>query len=97
MKVLVYWAAVVVALALVAAAGGGQVAMAAVRCSPAELSSCASAITTASPPSRLCCRKLREQKPCLCNYLKNPTLGKFVNTPNARKVAAACRTPFPKC
>ncbi|KAK8981468.1 hypothetical protein V6N11_027884 [Hibiscus sabdariffa] len=69
----------------------------AVTCSPTELSPCVSAITTSSPPSRLCCSKIKEQKPCLCQYLGNPNLKKFVNTPNARKVASTCGTPFPKC
>ncbi|KAL5817951.1 hypothetical protein ACOSQ3_026329 [Xanthoceras sorbifolium] len=69
----------------------------AVTCSPTQLSSCVSAITSATPPSKLCCSKIKEQKPCLCQYLKNPNLKKFINTPNARKVASTCGTPFPKC
>ncbi|KAK4766047.1 hypothetical protein SAY87_007689 [Trapa incisa] len=69
----------------------------AVICNAIELSSCASAITTSTPPSKLCCRKIKEQQPCLCNYLKNPSLKKFVNTPNARRVASTCGTPFPRC
>ncbi|XP_044477456.1 non-specific lipid-transfer protein 2-like [Mangifera indica] len=69
----------------------------AVTCSPTELSSCVSAITSKTPPSKLCCSKIKEQKPCLCQYLKNPNLRKFVNTPNARNVASTCGTPFPKC
>ncbi|XWS50759.1 hypothetical protein CRYUN_Cryun12cG0115200 [Craigia yunnanensis] len=73
-----------------------QVSMA-VTCNPTELSSCVSAITSSSPPSQLCCSKIKEQKPCLCQYLRNPTLKKFINTPNARKVATTCGTPFPKC
>ena len=73
-----------------------QVSMA-VTCSPTQLSSCVSAITSSSPPSQLCCSKIKEQKPCLCQYLRNPTIKKFINTPNARKVATTCGTPFPKC
>ncbi|KAK7291404.1 hypothetical protein RIF29_06520 [Crotalaria pallida] len=73
-----------------------QVSMA-VTCSPVQLSPCVSAITSSSAPSNLCCSKIKEQKPCLCQYLKNPNLKKFVNTPNARKVASTCGTPFPKC
>ncbi|KAB2064909.1 hypothetical protein ERO13_A09G049400v2 [Gossypium hirsutum] len=69
----------------------------AVTCSPTQLSSCVSAITSSSPPSQLCCSKIKEQKPCLCQYLKNPNLKKFINTGNARKVASTCGTPFPKC
>ncbi|KAL9372408.1 hypothetical protein Peur_034652 [Populus x canadensis] len=69
----------------------------AVTCSPAQLSSCVNAITSSTPPTNLCCSKIKEQKPCLCQYLKNPKLKKFINTPNARKVASTCGTPFPKC
>ncbi|WCJ21924.1 Bifunctional inhibitor/lipid-transfer protein/seed storage 2S albumin superfamily protein [Euphorbia peplus] len=69
----------------------------AVTCSPTELSSCVSAITSSSPPSKLCCTKIKEQKPCLCQYFRNPNLKKFIDTPNARKVAATCKTAFPKC
>ncbi|GLT66465.1 hypothetical protein SLA2020_388290 [Shorea laevis] len=69
----------------------------AVTCNPTQLSPCVSAITSASAPSTVCCSKIKEQKPCLCQYLKNPNLKKFVNSPNARKVANTCGTPFPKC
>ncbi|KAG7019930.1 hypothetical protein SDJN02_18897, partial [Cucurbita argyrosperma subsp. argyrosperma] len=69
----------------------------AVTCSPLQLSSCVSAITSSVPPSKLCCSKIKEQKPCLCKYMQNPTLRKFVASPNARKVANTCVTPFPKC
>ncbi|XP_048234531.1 non-specific lipid-transfer protein 2 [Ricinus communis] len=76
--------------------GEAQVTMA-VTCNPTQLSPCVGAITSSSPPSSACCSKIKEQKPCLCQYLKNPNLKKFINTPNARKVASTCGTPFPKC
>ncbi|XAR72313.1 hypothetical protein NMG60_11018908 [Bertholletia excelsa] len=66
-------------------------------CNPMELSPCASAIVSAKPPTPICCRKLKEQKPCLCQYLKNPNLQKFIKSPNANKVAATCGSPFPSC
>lgn len=69
----------------------------AVTCSPLELSSCLSAITSSSPPTGMCCSKLKEQKPCLCGYLRNPNFSQYVNSPNARKVANACGVPFPNC
>ncbi|CAN6577889.1 hypothetical protein ACFX13_040121 [Malus domestica] len=69
----------------------------AVTCNAIQLSPCAGAITSSTPPSKLCCSKIKEQKPCLCQYLKNPNLKKLVNTPNARNVARTCGTPFPKC
>ncbi|KAI4357748.1 hypothetical protein L6164_001679 [Bauhinia variegata] len=73
-----------------------QVTMA-VTCNALQLSACASAITSSSPPSAVCCSKLKEQRPCLCKYLKDPNLQRLVNSPNARKVANACGSPFPAC
>lgn len=69
----------------------------AVTCSPVELSPCLGAITSSSPPSNACCQKVREQRPCLCGYLKNPALRQYVNSPGARRVAASCGVPFPTC
>ncbi|KAK3017022.1 hypothetical protein RJ639_006533 [Escallonia herrerae] len=57
----------------------------AVTCSALQLSPCASAITSASTPSPTCCSKIKEQRPCLCKYLKDPNLKKFISSPNARK------------
>ncbi|KAF7811292.1 non-specific lipid-transfer protein 2-like [Senna tora] len=68
-----------------------------VTCSPVALSPCAGAITSSSPPSSACCQKLREQKPCLCGYLKNPSLRQYVNSPGAKKVASACGITIPNC
>ncbi|WZZ61743.1 hypothetical protein YC2023_061850 [Brassica napus] len=67
----------------------------AVTCSPMQLSPCAQAITSSSPPSALCCAKLKEQKPCLCGYMRNPSLRRFVSSPNARKVSNRCKLPIP--
>ncbi|KAK9272609.1 hypothetical protein L1049_002984 [Liquidambar formosana] len=61
----------------------------AVTCSALELSSCLSAFTSSAPPSRMCCSKLREQRPCLCGYLKDPNLRQYVNSPNARRICLA--------
>ncbi|CAN1133209.1 Non-specific lipid-transfer protein 2 [Linum perenne] len=87
----------VLSLVVLLVVGGDRVVTAAVTCSPMQLSSCASAISSSTPPSRLCCKKIKEQKPCLCKYLKNPALRAYINTPNARKVASTCGTPFPNC
>ncbi|CAA0809036.1 Bifunctional inhibitor/lipid-transfer protein/seed storage 2S albumin superfamily protein [Striga hermonthica] len=38
-----------------------------------------------------------DHKPCLCQYLKNPLLQNYINSPGAKTVAAACKTPNPKC
>ncbi|KAM7484592.1 hypothetical protein LguiA_000601 [Lonicera macranthoides] len=84
-------------MVLVLIGGGAQVSDA-LTCNALQLSPCANAITSSSTaPSSACCAKLKEQRPCLCNYIKDPNLQKFINTPNARKVATTCGTPFPTC
>ncbi|KZV42102.1 non-specific lipid-transfer protein 2-like [Dorcoceras hygrometricum] len=70
---------------------------AAVTCNPLQLSPCAAAVTTSGNPSVTCCNKLKEQKPCLCQYMSNPNLQKFINSPGAKKVADFCDAPFPTC
>lgn len=67
----------------------------ALTCSPAEFSYCLGSITSSSPPSTLCCQKTREQRPCFCGYLKNPSLRQYVYSPGARRVAKSCGVPFP--
>ncbi|KAJ9173041.1 hypothetical protein P3X46_016217 [Hevea brasiliensis] len=69
----------------------------AVTCNVAQLSSCLPAISSSTAPSSACCSKLREQKPCLCGYLKNPNLKQYVNSPGAKKVANACGVTLPSC
>nr|WES10311.1 non-specific lipid transfer protein [Mentha canadensis] len=69
----------------------------AVTCDPVQLSPCAAAITSSGKPSAACCAKLKEQRPCLCTYIKNPNLQKFINSPGAKKVSSACHIPYPKC
>lgn len=69
----------------------------AVTCNPTQLAPCASAITSNTPPSRLCCVRITQQRPCLCQYLKNPNLKKFVSSPNARKIATTCKVAYPRC
>ncbi|KAK4477661.1 hypothetical protein RD792_016906 [Penstemon davidsonii] len=87
------WCLVALALVLVAEVQDA----AAVNCSMLELSSCLGAVTGGGQPSPQCCRKLKEQKPCICGYLRNPSLRPYVNSPNARKVAAACGETIPQC
>ncbi|KAG2709410.1 hypothetical protein I3760_05G237500 [Carya illinoinensis] len=69
----------------------------AITCDPLELSACAGAITSSTAPSATCCNKLKEQRSCLCQYVKDPNLQKLVNSPNARNVGDICGTPFPRC
>ncbi|XP_062152440.1 non-specific lipid-transfer protein 2-like [Alnus glutinosa] len=87
------WAVVVVAVLLCEA----PLTAKAVTCNPTELSPCISAITSSAPPSSACCGKLKEQKPCLCGYIKNPNLKQYVNSPGAKKVARACGVTIPSC
>ncbi|GMN28186.1 hypothetical protein TIFTF001_001955 [Ficus carica] len=97
MKKFSYLALLTVAVAVAAVLISEAPVAEAVTCSPLELSSCLSAITGGTKPSNTCCSKLREQKPCLCGYLKNPNLRQYVNSPNARKVASTCGVAYPKC
>nr|WOE53366.1 non-specific lipid-transfer protein type 2 [Citrullus colocynthis] len=76
---------------------GARVAEA-VTCSPLELSSCAGAISSpSSEPPSTCCSKLKEQQPCLCGYIRNPSLRPYVQSPGAKAVASKCGVPFPRC
>ncbi|KAF3444298.1 hypothetical protein FNV43_RR13988 [Rhamnella rubrinervis] len=72
-----------------------HMAVAAQLCSPLEMEPCKPAIATVTPPSSICCRNVREQRPCYCEYLKDPNLD--VNTPRARRVAATCGVRLPDC
>ncbi|KAK8626973.1 hypothetical protein V6N13_134602 [Hibiscus sabdariffa] len=84
-----------VALAVVLFSGETRMAEAAV-CDPKQLSPCVPALVTVAPSAE-CCGKLKEQQPCLCGYIKDPALGQFVKNPNAKKVAAICKVPWPQC
>lgn len=69
-----------------------------VACVPAELKPCTPAAgLTGSKPSTECCRKLKEQKSCLCSYIKNTSFGHCFKSPNAHKVISACRISYPAC
>ncbi|CDP02750.1 unnamed protein product [Coffea canephora] len=81
---------------LVVAVGEVQVSRA-VTCSIAELSPCLSAINGPNPPSAPCCAKLKEQRPCFCGYIQNPTYAQYVNSPKAKGIAKACQVSIPNC
>ncbi|EOA33953.1 hypothetical protein CARUB_v10021448mg [Capsella rubella] len=66
-------------------------------CDPMQLSPCLDTIQKGSYPSNLCCKKVREQKHCVCQYLRNPNFKSFLNSPNAKKIATECDCPYPKC
>ncbi|KAL1819779.1 hypothetical protein ACET3Z_014648 [Daucus carota] len=67
------------------------------QCNPTALTPCLPAFTGPDQPSQLCCTRLDQQKPCFCQYEKNPALQKYFNSPNAKKVSDACKIPIPKC
>uniref|UniRef100_A0A2P2MH84 Non-specific lipid-transfer protein 2 n=1 Tax=Rhizophora mucronata TaxID=61149 RepID=A0A2P2MH84_RHIMU len=66
-------------------------------CNPSLLTPCAASFTSSNPPSSLCCTRLNQQTPCFCGYLKNPNFSRYVSSPGAKKVIAACKVPLPKC
>lgn len=66
-------------------------------CNPQELGVCGGAITSNTPPPPACCAKLKQQQPCLCQYLRNPALSPYVNSPGAKNVLSKCKVTLPKC
>ncbi|KAE8703866.1 putative non-specific lipid-transfer protein AKCS9 [Hibiscus syriacus] len=69
----------------------------AVTCDVSELSPCMAAITSPKPPTTTCCSKLKEQRPCFCQYLKNPTIKQLVDSPKAKRIASTCGVEYPQC
>ncbi|XVE78681.1 hypothetical protein DITRI_Ditri13aG0166600 [Diplodiscus trichospermus] len=96
MKRISFVALCVVALMVVVFSGETPTA-GAVTCVATELSPCLPAITSPAPPSDLCCGKLREQQPCLCGYLKDPSFKQFIDNPRTKVVASTCGVSYPKC
>ncbi|KAF6997308.1 hypothetical protein CFC21_013542 [Triticum aestivum] len=85
---------VTLAAALLAAPGVVE----AVTCSPTQLTPCAPAIIGNAAPSAACCGKLKAHPAsCLCKYKKDPNLQRYVNSPNGKKVFAACKVRLPRC
>nr|GLL21533.1 non-specific lipid-transfer protein 2 [Ipomoea trifida] len=66
-------------------------------CDVQQLTPCLSALTSNTNPSQLCCQRLNQQKPCFCQYLKNPSLKMYLNSPAAKKAAKTCKVSIPKC
>ncbi|CAL0318169.1 unnamed protein product [Lupinus luteus] len=58
-----------------------------------QLSPCVSTITSSSAPSNLCCSKIKEQKPCLCQYLQNPNLKSLLTLPLLGELLALVALP----
>ncbi|TVT96757.1 hypothetical protein EJB05_36581, partial [Eragrostis curvula] len=67
-------------------------------CTPTQLTPCAPAIVGNSPPTAACCSKLKAHPAtCFCQYKKDPAMKRYVNSPNGKKVFAACKVPLPNC
>ncbi|KAL5726546.1 hypothetical protein ACHQM5_009584 [Ranunculus cassubicifolius] len=69
----------------------------AVTCDVTQLTPCFSSITLGTPPSELCCTRLKILRPCLCQFMNDPVLQPYVKSPNADKIANMCGTPTPTC
>nr|GMC80139.1 non-specific lipid-transfer protein 2 [Ipomoea batatas] len=66
-------------------------------CDLQQLNPCLSALTFDTKPSQLCCVRLNQQKPCFCEYVKNPTLKEYViDSPAAKKAIETCKVSLPK-
>ncbi|KAL6620642.1 hypothetical protein ACP70R_035781 [Stipagrostis hirtigluma subsp. patula] len=71
---------------------------AATTCTPTQLTPCAGAIVGNAAPTAACCARLKAHPAsCFCQYKKDPNLQRYVNSPNGKKVFAACKVPLPRC
>ncbi|WCJ25330.1 Bifunctional inhibitor/lipid-transfer protein/seed storage 2S albumin superfamily protein [Euphorbia peplus] len=69
----------------------------AANCNISQLRSCAPAMSSNATPSRGCCNNLIAQQPCLCGYMKDPSLKQFVSSPGAQRVSKFCGISIPRC
>ncbi|KVI08844.1 hypothetical protein Ccrd_012782 [Cynara cardunculus var. scolymus] len=69
----------------------------AVVCNLFELSPCLGPALFFVPPSGSCCGRLREQEPCLCEYVRTLTYGRYLSSFGARRVVQACGMVTPQC
>ncbi|KAJ0962673.1 hypothetical protein J5N97_027795 [Dioscorea zingiberensis] len=67
-----------------------------VTCDATQLSPCLGPIMSGKSTPE-CCSKLNEQKPCLCQYMKNPLYSRYINSSNGKKVASSCHVTIPTC
>ncbi|KAI7758148.1 hypothetical protein M8C21_010595 [Ambrosia artemisiifolia] len=76
----------------------GQIPTAtAVTCNYMELLPCSGAISSSQAPSGTCCSKIKEQRPCFCGYLRNPSLRQYVSPATAQRIASQCGVSLPQC
>ncbi|MQM03987.1 hypothetical protein Taro_036783 [Colocasia esculenta] len=62
-------------------------------CDRQDLSTaCKEAKETGNPDAN-CCAKLKVHEPCLCEYLKDPVVWKFVQTEKGHHLFEVCQVP----
>ncbi|XP_062209582.1 non-specific lipid-transfer protein 2P-like [Phragmites australis] len=88
--------AVMAALVVVLVAASAGWASAA-SCNAGQLAACAPAISSGATPTAACCANLRAQQGCFCQFARNPTYGRYVSSPNARRTVASCGITLPRC
>lgn len=66
-------------------------------CTQIEITGCIAAILYGDKPSAECCREMKEQEPCFCDFIKNPVFNKYVTSPQARAILSSCGIPYPTC
>lgn len=69
----------------------------AVECNVMDLIDCLPAFTSTAQPTDECCKKLKEQEPCFCVFIKDPIFEHYFNSPEAKKVEDKCEISVPKC
>lgn len=70
----------------------------AVNCDIAQLAPCLPVIQNPNlDPTPTCCAVVKEQVPCFCDYLRDPHLAPYVNSPGAKKITSFCGVSYPKC
>ncbi|XP_057809420.1 non-specific lipid-transfer protein 2-like [Salvia miltiorrhiza] len=67
----------------------------AVTCNPMELMPCFGPITTGAAPTTQCCTNLKAQQPCFCQYKNDPEFKDYIDSANAKKLAATCKVTIP--
>ncbi|KAL4577591.1 hypothetical protein LXL04_013701 [Taraxacum kok-saghyz] len=69
----------------------------AVVCNLLSLSPCLGPALFFTPPPGMCCGRLREQLPCLCEYVRNVNYGQLLSSSGPRRVVQACGVVVPNC
>ncbi|KAL4567256.1 hypothetical protein LXL04_022835 [Taraxacum kok-saghyz] len=46
-------------------------------------------------PDSMCCMYLHQQESCLCDFVKDPKYGKYLNMPGVKRIAKVCHIAIP--